>query len=293
MNNDYRSVAGAGTSKHRAWQFLMLCFFAIPALAQAETALERGTYLMRGIAACGNCHTPPGGPMAGIEMAGGFTIEEEPFTAIAPNITPDPETGIGRWTDEEIIKAIREGVRPDGTIIGPPMPISLYRRMSDNDAKAIVAYLRSVPPVKNEVARSEYRMPLPPDYGPPLGQVADVPHDDPVRYGEYLAGPVGHCIECHTPFVEGHPDFANQLGAGGFPFKGPWGVSVSRNITPAPKGGLGNWSDEQIKTAITRGERPDGSKLLPPMPFSYYQNISPADLDAIVAYLRSLKPIGN
>jgi hypothetical protein len=88
--------------------------------------------------------------------------------------------------------------------------------------------------------------------------------------------------------IEGRSDFANNLGAGGLPFHGPWGVSVARNITSDPDSGLGNWSDEQIKSAITHGIRADGSKLLPPMPFGYYQNISAQDLDALVAYLRSL-----
>ncbi|MGB0750258.1 MAG: cytochrome c [Magnetospiraceae bacterium] len=109
--------------------------------ANAETPLERGTYLMNSIVACGNCHTPmgPNGPMMDKELSGGPTIEIEGMVAVPANITPDPETGIGNWTDEEIILAIREGKRPDGTIIGPPMPIEQYRGMSDNDAKAIVA----------------------------------------------------------------------------------------------------------------------------------------------------------
>jgi hypothetical protein len=91
--------------------------------------------------------------------------------------------------------------------------------------------------------------------------------------------------------VEGRLDFANKLGAGGLPFHGPWGVSISGNITSDPDSGLGNWSDDQIKTAITEGVRADGSKLMPPMPFDYYRNIDARDLDAIVAYLRSLPPL--
>lgn len=257
----------------------------------SETLLERGTYLVNSIVACGNCHTRPAGPMAGVELAGGFLVEEPPFKAFAPNITPDPETGIGNWTEAQLITAIRQGLRPDGSVIGPPMPISLYRSLSDRDVQAIVAYVRTVKPVKNVVPRSEYRMPLPPNYGPPVGSVPDVSPDDPVAYGAYLAGPAGHCIECHTPQVEGRPDFANQLGAGGFPFNGPWGISVSRNITPDPESGLGKWTDAQIKTAITQGVRPDGSRLLPPMGFSYYARMTETDLNALVAYLRSLRPI--
>src|SRR3954469_59985 len=148
--------------------------------AQAQTPLERGTYLMQSIVACGNCHTPKGpqGEVPGMELAGGFTITDAAFTAVAPNITPDPETGIGKWTDAQIITAIREGKRPDGSIIGPPMPIGFYRGMSDSDAKAIVAYLRQAKPVKNAVAKSKYNIPLPPSYGPPVANVADVPKTD-------------------------------------------------------------------------------------------------------------------
>ena len=89
------------------------------------------------------------------------------FDANAPNITPDKETGIGNWTDAQIIASIREGKRPDGTIIGPPMPIGLYPGMSDDDANAIVAYLRQVKPIRNKIPPSVYRIPLPPAYGPP------------------------------------------------------------------------------------------------------------------------------
>jgi mono/diheme cytochrome c family protein len=198
----------------------------------AESRVERGRYLMQSIVACGNCHTPqgPNGPLPGMELAGGLKIEEKPFTAIASNITPDRETGIGKWTDAQIITSIREGKRPDGSIIGPPMPIGLYRGMSDSDVRAIVAYLRSVKPVKNQVAKSEYRIPLPPNYGPPVGKVAEVPHKDKIAYGRYLAGPLGHCVECHSPAgPQGAPDLDNKLGAGGFSFNGPWGTSVSTN----------------------------------------------------------------
>jgi mono/diheme cytochrome c family protein len=247
---------------------------------------------MSSIVACGNCHTPqgPDGPLPGMELAGGLLIEDEAFTIHTPNITPDPETGIGGWTDAQIIAAIREGRRPDGRIIGPPMPIGLYRDMSDADAQAIVAYLRQVAPVRNAVPPSEFRIPLPESYGPPVTSVADVPRDDPVVYGAYLAGPLGHCVECHTPMVAGVPDF-DRLGAGGLPFHGPWGTSVSRNITPHPDAGIGGWTDDQIKRAITQGISADDSPLMPPMGFHYYANIDEADLDALVAYLRSIPPL--
>ncbi len=261
---------------------------ASPPPPKPHPLLERGRYLVQGVVACGNCHTPqgPNGPLAGQELAGGLVFEEPPFTAVASNLTPDKATGIGAWTDAQIITAIREGKRPDGSLIGPPMPIGLYRGLSDRDVKAIVAYLRSVPAVKNAVAKSVYRMPLPPSYGPPVGRVAAVSSTDKLAYGRYLAGPLGHCVECHsTPGPQGVPDLANKLGAGGMTFNGPWGQSVASNITPTT---LGKWSDDDIKKVIATGVRPDGSRLKPPMGTSYYARMSAADLAALVAYLRSL-----
>ncbi len=108
------------------------------------------------------------------------------------------------------------------------MPIELYRKLSDTDVNAMVAYLRTVTPVANKVEKSVYRIPLPPNYGPPVGTVADLPRTDKVKYGEYLAGPVGHCgIEFHTPLVQGHHNWS-RIGQGGQEFHGPWGVSVRR-----------------------------------------------------------------
>jgi mono/diheme cytochrome c family protein len=223
-----------------------------------------------------------------MELAGWAPFYEVPeFTANAPNLTPDLETGIGNWTDAEIITVIREGRRPDGTIIGPPMPIGMYRGLSDGDVQAIVAYLRQLPPVKNAIPDSDYRIPLPPDYGPPVGSVPEVLRDDQLAYGAYLAGPAGHCLECHTPMGPAGPDFEHQLGAGGFDFHGPWGISYSANITPA---GIGERTDAELKRIITTGTRPDGSPMLPPMPYPYYANIKEDDLEAIIVYLRTLSP---
>jgi mono/diheme cytochrome c family protein len=147
-----------------------------------------------------------------------------------------------------------------------------------------------VKPVSNKVEKSVYRIPLPPNYGPPVASVPDVPRTDKVKYGEYLAGPVGHCVECHTPQDKGHHDWS-RIGQGGMEFNGPWGTSVARNITPHAEDGLGKWSDAEIKRAITQGIAKDGRKLNPPMAYSLYAKVKDEDLDAIVAYLRTLKPL--
>jgi mono/diheme cytochrome c family protein len=266
--------------------------------ADEETLLQRGTYLMESIVACANCHTQKdrdGAEIKTMAYAGSFVVKLPGITAYAPNITMDVETGIGSWTDDQIIRSIREGIRPDGTIIGPPMPIPFYRTMSDRDATAIVAYLRVVEPVKNQVPKSEYAMPLPPNYGPPLTPVAEVARDNPVSYGRYLAHTLGHCTDCHTPMENGRFDFS-RTGEGGRFFSGLFGLdftAVSLNITPHQDLGLGRWTDDDIKQAITAGVSRDGRKLARVMAFSYYQKMSDEDLNAIVAYLRSLAPLPN
>jgi mono/diheme cytochrome c family protein len=260
----------------------------------AASPIERGRYLVEVLGACGNCHTPKGpqGDLPGKHLAGGVRVTEEFGTWVTPNITPDLETGLGRWTDEEAIRAIREGRGRDGKTLGPPMPFSLYRRLADTDVKAMVAYLRTVKPVQNVVPRSRYTIPLPPSYGPPVSGVPDPPRQDPAKYGEYLAGPVAHCMECHTPWVQGRPD-TTRLGAGGLAFPGPWGVSYTANLTPDADTGLGNWKDGEIIASLY-GVRRGGGRVMPPMPTQHYaQGIAEEDLRAIMTYLRTLPPIRN
>ena len=275
---------------------LAILFFGPLVSAQdSDELLQRGTYLMESIAACGNCHTPKrsdGTPIENLHLAGGFVIEEPGFKAYAPNITMDEATGIGTWSDEEIMRAIREGFRPDGTIIGPPMPTPWYRDISDTDVRAIIAYLRSVEPVNRVVPKSEYRVPLPPDWGPPVVSVPDVSRDDPLAYGTYVAVALGHCTECHTPLVEGVHDFSRTgLGGNSYPNIFALGFTViSANVTLHPTLGIGEWTDEEIKRAITEGIRPDGRQMLDSMAFQYYRNMTEEDLDALVVYLRSLPP---
>ncbi len=271
----------------------LLAAFCPTCAAQDARLIERGTYLMNGIVACGNCHAQrdkEGRVLADKGLSGGFVFDEEPFRAYAPNITPDPDTGIGRWSEARLVRAIREGLRPDGSLIGPPMPIEFYHRMADDDAEALAAYLKAQPPVKNVVPKSEYRTKLPPAYGPPIkDKVVAPPRSDLVKYGEYLAGPLGHCMDCHTPWTQTGPDM-RLAGAGGNQFKGPWGISVSANITSGASG-LKDWTDAEIARAIRAGISRNGSPLKPPMAFAWYRNISDDDMKALIAYLRSLKPL--
>lgn len=258
--------------------------------ALAEPSLERGTYLVEGPAACGNCHSPQGpeGPIPGMALAGMMVEQNEGFTAIASNITP--AGAVGSWSDGELARAIREGIRPDGSVIGPPMPIGLYRGLSDDDLMSIVMYLRQVPAVENDPGESVYNIPLPPAYGPPIDTVAAIPKGVTVEYGEYLAGPIAHCMECHTTFGPQGPMFDSHLGAGGFAFHGPWGTSIAPNITPT---GLSEYSDEELGRMIVAGLRPGDVPMLPPMPYPYFAKMTDDDLAAIMLYLRQLPALPN
>jgi mono/diheme cytochrome c family protein len=265
--------------------------------ASSQTYQERGAYLVNALAVCGNCHTPGDAanqPIPAMALAGGFAFDEAALGHIVgPNITPDKETGIGSWTIGQIVNAVRNGKRPDGTIIGAPMPFDFYRQLSDRDAEAIAIYLKSLKPVRHEVPRSQYKIPLPPAYGPIVGHVAEPDRKDGIAYGGYLAGPVAHCLECHTPRNKDGLVFA-RFGAGGreLPdFGNPGGLTLSRNITPDPETGIGRWSDADVKRAILVGERPDGTKLSITMPSAAYNAMTSDDVNAIVDYLRSLNPV--
>ena len=153
----------------------------------------------------------------------------------------------------------------------------------------MVAYVQSIAPVSRKVEPPVYKVKnmvvdIPPGAAKPMPEGA---LKDPVKRGFYLAT-IGHCMECHTPMDKGHRDFKNALGTGGEKFEGPWGVTVSRNITPHKEIGIGAWSDDEIKRAITKGVRKDGSRMRPPMGFDWYATMTDADLSAIVAYLRSI-----
>jgi mono/diheme cytochrome c family protein len=277
---------------------------ATTATAAQPNSLERGRYLVETVAFCGVCHNTrdaDGRMRLGMELAGGrvmsmnevrtvlSNIPPGNIRAVVPNITPDAETGIGRWTDSEIATAIREGRRPDGSIIGPPMPIAFYRGISDRDLTAIVTYLRTVPPVRHAVTeRSTYPFALGP-YGPTVGHVPDPP-DDPVARGAYIAGPLAHCMECHTPLLSVVQRDWTRIGAGGMPIEGLWGIVVAPNITSNRVYGIGGWTDDQILGAITRGITADGRRLLPPMGAraAIYSRITDSDLRDLITYLRSL-----
>ena len=271
---------------------LGLVVFVLGGNAHAQS-VERGSYLVNTIMTCGNCHSPKGPPaaIAGKDFSGGLTWDEPPFKVTAPNITPDKETGIGDWTDAQIKTMLLTGKNPSGVQEAEVMPTKFYPILTPGDLDSIVAYLRKLKPVKNKVPDPVYKIALPHHVFPGAEKAYSQANlNDKLKRGFYLAT-IGHCMECHTPFgPSGGQDFKDSLGKGGREFPGPWGVSTSRNITSHKTAGIGEWTDAEIKTAITQGKRKDGSPLKPPMGYPYYAKMTDEDLDAVVAYLRTVPP---
>jgi len=266
---------------------------AMVATATAQFAqpdlVERGAYLVNGVLTCGNCHSPKGLPaaIAGKDFSGGLSWDEPPFKVTAPNITPDKDTGIGTWSDAEIKTIMRTGIRPNGVHVAMIMPTGFYHIMTDRDLDAVVAYLRALKPVSNKVEDPIYKMPQVENVIPGGEKsFTEGMMSDKLKKGFYLVT-IAHCMECHTPMEKGVRQW-DRLGTGGFEFLGPWGVFVSRNITSSKTKGIGSWSDDEIKRAITSGISKDGSKLKPPMGYQYYETMTADDLDAVVAYLRTV-----
>jgi mono/diheme cytochrome c family protein len=272
---------------------LLVALSATVSTAQAQFDLvKRGDYLVNGIMSCGNCHTPKGPPaaIAGKDFSGGLSWDDPPFKVTAPNITPDKNTGIGNWSDADIKKVLRTGELPNGVHVAMVMPTGFYHIMTERDINAVIAYLHTLKPVSNKVVDPIYKMPQL-EHVLPGGEkpYTEAMLNDKVKKGFYLAT-IAHCMECHTPMEKGVRRWDTRLGAGGFEFPGPWGVSVSRNITASKEKGIGGWTDDEIKRAITQGISKDGSKLKPPMGFQYYATLMPEDLDAVIAYLRTVPP---
>jgi mono/diheme cytochrome c family protein len=269
---------------------LAVCAASVCAANAQSDLVKRGDYLVNGIMTCGNCHSPKGPPaaVAGKDFSGGLSWDEPPFKVTAPNITPDKDTGIGGWTDAEVKTVMRTGIRPNGVHVAMVMPTGFYHIMTERDLNAVVAYLRTLKPVNNKVADPIYKMPQV-EHVIPGGEkpFTEGMMSDKLKKGFYLAT-IAHCMECHTPMEKGVRQWGTRLGAGGFEFPGPWGVSVAKNITTSKTKGIGEWTDAEIKRAIAQGVDRHGNKLKPPMGFQYYAHLTDDDLDAIVAYLHTV-----
>ena len=256
----------------------------------ARAADSKGELLFH-IGGCTNCHTAKDGAL----LAGGDPIATPFGNFIAPNITPDPETGIGRWSLEDFVRAMREGRDPAGRPLYPAFPYTSYTRMSDEDLAALKTYLDSVPAVRQEARPHELRFPFNLRWGLYLWQWLFFTPErfapDPVRdavwdRGAYLVLGPGHCGECHTPRTfYGVLDWSRPFAGGQI------GKERVPDITPAKTHGLGEWSSSDIATLLKLGMTPDGDFVGSDMAKIVNNGtgkLPQPDLDAIVAFLQSL-----
>lgn len=268
--------------------------------------VARGQYLAETVMGCVHCHSPRdwsryAGP-AQPPPAGGDCwgdAEGVPGRVCATNLTPDPRTGLGAWTDGEIMRAIREGVDRDGDALFPVMPYQEYRRLSDEDARALVAWIRTLDPVLDPVPQRRLRFPASffitriPE--PLDGPVAGPDPDDPVARGEYLAE-IGGCRFCHTPLDETRQPIAERAFAGGHEFTMEWGRVRAPNLTPHPTG-LGGRREENFVSLFRAFQDPSlgtfqvttGQNSV--MPWHSLAGMTDDDLRAIWAYLQTVEPI--
>ena len=286
-----------------------------PAAAEKVEAtpqrIARGKYLVHNVSICLDCHSERTTAYAlpfkpGREGVGGFVWSKQigfPGTLAAANLTPDPETGLGQWTDGEILRAIREGVDREGKAIFPLMPYGHYRHMSDEDAQSIVAYLRTLAPQR--YARPAKALDVPLNFvekfspQPITAPVPQPDRSDEVAYGKYLTT-IAACSDCHTPKDDKGNALPGMEFAGGFEMHTPDFRVVTSNITPHPSTYLGTATrDEFIArfrafsgfNAATAPQAEKGRNTL--MPWIAYSGMTDEDLGAIYAYLKTVKPVDH
>jgi mono/diheme cytochrome c family protein len=281
---------------------LLLVFLVPPVFAVTPEEIARGKYIFGATGGCG-CHTVAKGPA----NAGGRKYDAPFGSVYSSNITPDVKTGIGGWTDEQIMTAIRLGKRPNGERIVPVHPYTSYNGMAEEDLKALVAFLRTVPPVDRPNSPRKISIPLFESVFLPAWLMTFAAKETPppaapvsgVARGEYLSRAVGHCGECHTPRSAVTMALDNSRFLAGNPKKtGPEGQLVP-NITPDKATGLGEWTEEQIVTYLGTGNRPDGDVaggLMGEMiqgTLAGYKDLTKPDLQAVAKYLKSIPAVKN
>lgn len=261
--------------------------------------IARGQYLFHGITGCAGCHSPHDWKSHGAPIPEGMAgtgevmpLNDLPGMIVAPNLTPDIETGSGSWTDDQLARAIREGIGHDGRVLFPMMPYEHFRDMSDEDLASIVVFIRSMKPVRNPLPNSKINFPV--NYlirsvpQPVEGTVAGPDPNDKVKVGAYLAN-LADCKFCHSvPDKAGEPIPELEF-AGGQVFSGPFGNVASANITPDATG-ISYYDEDLFLQALKTGyvkARPLNSL----MPYGEYKNATDDDLKAIYAYVKTLKPI--
>lgn len=299
---------------------LLLAFAGLLSLSKPANAgtnlqddiISHGKYIAT-IAGCTDCHTPLKAEFQDPKtlsikqiqtlafdgilaldheklLSGGRAFDLGPAGVVyTRNLTPDKETGLGKWTDEQIKIAAKTGLSANGETLFPVMPYHVYNGMADSDIDAVIAYLRSVNAVSNKVPEDTVNTEGMPTLPYKTGIVAPDSSDKAAR-GGYLVNSVMGCTDCHTPIdpATGAPVMEKYL-AGGQPYEGPWGIVYGGNITPDPETGLGDWTEEEIKGAFTAGIRKDGRRLIL-MPWFAYSSVTKEDADAIAYYLKNQLP---
>lgn len=260
---------------------------AAAAAPPAATELQRGRYLA--IAAdCGSCHTAPGQA----PFAGGVPLQT-PFGSIAaPNITPDPMTGIGRWTKAEFTRALRQGVRKDGQPLYPAMPYDSYTRLSDADTAALWAYMRSVPAARHAAPANTLRFPFNLRFGVALWQsvyfkagrfAATAGKSDEWNRGAYLVDALGHCGDCHTPRNLAQASDARRRLEGGR-IENWYAPDISSEALVK----LGSLSVDELQAYLKTGHMPGNVQSFGPMQEVVHdslRHLSDGDLHAMAVYL--------
>ncbi len=266
-------------------------------------AVARGRYLATSVAACMSCHSEiregvPGEPIAAGRLGSGRDFGEMPGfpgRLRGPNLTSSAD-GLGSWSDGEILRALREGISRDGRPLFPFMPYPAYaRQLTDEDALAVVAYLRTLPPLAGRPAPTRIVFPVSMfarKAPAPVRQGAAPLPADPAERGRRLLE-LANCTDCHNSFDARHRPLPGMYLAGGFAFPVPGkGTVYAPNLTPDPLTGIGRWTDEELVRAIKAGIGRDGRSLYV-MPWTAYAGLDEEDLRALVAAMRVLPAVGN
>jgi len=282
------------------WLFFLCASTLAYAQGNQKELVARGQYIFAVSGGCA-CHSEP----KGVPHTGARSFKIPLGTVYSTNLTSDNETGLGNWTDQQIIDALTKGLRKDGSRQLPLMPYTLYSGMAQEDLKTLVAYLRSLKPVKKATPELKTSTPFMRSvvtevWVNAFGTFYESPAQAPksgIQRGKYLTDHVAICGDCHTPRnTFGVPN--QSLYMAGSPKDGPIGERVP-NITPDKETGIGDWKREDIAELIRTGVKPDLDNVQGLMEEVIrgtthgYKDMTKEDALAIADYLKSIPPIKN